>query len=815
VLRRSGLVLLCMIVPGERESAQDRGYSLRPVPISAVRVLDDFWSKRLETNRTVTIPFAFRQCETTGRVDNFAIACKLKQGEQSGIYPFDDSDVYKIIEGASYSLAIHPDPGLERYLDSLIALIAGAQEGDGYLFTARTNRAGRLVRWAGPERWSRLAGSHELYNLGHLYEAAAAHYAATGKQSLLRVALKSADLVLTDFGPRGRHIPPGHQEIELGLAKLFRVTGDRRYIDLARFFLDQRGRSVNGRTLWGSYSQDHKPVLEQEEAVGHSVRFMYMLAAMADVAALTGDSAYAAAAGRLWRNVVTRKMYLTGGVGATGAIEGFGAEYDLPNISAYCETCASIAEAMANHRLFLLSGETCYLDILERVLYNGFLSGYGMTGDRFFYPNPLASIGHQRSLWFECACCPSNITRFVPSIPGYIYAQRKSDVYVNLFVGSRVDLKVDGERVVLRQKTDYPWDGRCEVVVETAGRRPFTLNLRIPGWARNEPVPGDLYRNARPTSSEPGLMVNGIPVALPSSRGFARVTRVWKKGDRVLLVLPMEICRIVAHERVEADRGRVALERGPIVYCAEWPEFIDGPLPAIQNPEGRARPAVDSGSGGHVWNLVLPDSARLVPEIRPFLLGGVDVLVGQALTASSSGGSLHGTPVGFTAIPYYAWAHRGAGEMSVWLPRTLEVAQPLGGPSISSLAVLSSSPGNGAEAVRDAATPLSSADSSNGYFHSAGDSVWVEYRFQGPLEISAAEVYWFDNGGDVRSPKSWRMMLWQDGKWVPAYTSEKRWGVEVDCFNRVVFEAFRTTAVRLEAAGEPGKGIGVLEWRVR
>jgi hypothetical protein len=812
---RCCIVLLGVLMQENPAAVQPRDYALTPVPFTAVSVEDAFWSKRLETNRTVTLPFAFRQCEATGRVDNFAIACKLKQGEQSGIYPFDDSDVYKIIEGASYSLAIHPDPGLERYLDSLIILIAGAQERDGYLYTARTNGAGKLARWAGPERWSHLSGSHELYNLGHLYEAAAAHYAATGKRSLLGVALKSADLVLTDFGPQGRHSPPGHQEIEIGLAKLFRVTGDRRYIDLARFFLDQRGRSVNGRMLWGSYSQDHKPVLEQAEAVGHSVRFMYMLAAMADVAALAGDTAYATAAVRLWRDVVTRKLYLTGGVGATGAIEGFGAEYDLPNISAYCETCASIAQAMANHRLFLLSGEACYLDILERVLYNGFLSGYGMTGDRFFYPNPLASIGHQRSLWFDCACCPSNITRFVPSIPGYIYAQRKNDVFVNLFVGSRVDLKVDGECVALRQNTDYPWSGRCEVVVETAGRRPFTLNLRIPGWVRNEPVPGDLYRNARPTSGKPVLMVNGFPVTIRSSRGFARVTRVWKKGDRVLLVLPMEIRRIMAHERVEADRGRVALERGPIVYCAEWPEFIDRPPAAIQDPARRDRLEAGSRSAGHVWNLVLPDSARLAPEFRPSLLGGVQVLVGEALAASVADGRLRGDTIGFTAIPYYAWAHRGPGEMSVWFPRTPDVAQPLGGPSISSLAVLSASPGNGAETVRDGAAPISSADSSHGYFRAPGDSVWVEYRFQRPLEISAADVYWFDNGDDVRIPKSWRMMLWQDGRWVPAYTSEKGWGVEAHCFNRVVLEASRTTAVRLEAAGEPGKCVGVLEWRVQ
>lgn len=801
-VRRTGVVLLSALTLASAGAAPGRDYAYTPVPFTAVRFDDAFWSRRLQTNRTVTIPFAFRQCESTGRVDNFAIACGLKEGEQNGVFPFDDSDVYKVIEGASYTLAMIPDPGLERYVDSLITLIAGAQEADGYLYTARTNRSARLARWAGAERWSRLSGSHELYNLGHLYEAAAAHYAATGKRTLLNVALKSANLILTDFGPQARHIPPGHQEIELGLAKLFRVTGDQRYIDLARFFLDQRGRPEGGRTLWGTYNQDHKPLLEQEEAVGHSVRFMYMLAAVADVAALTGDTAYAAAARRLWHNVVTKKMYLTGGVGATGTIEGFGPEYDLPNISAYCETCASIAHAMANHRLFLLTGDSRYLDVLERVLYNGFLSGYGMSGDRFFYPNPLASIGHRRSLWFDCACCPSNITRFIPSIPGYVYAQRAREVFVNLYVGSRAVLKVEGEDVILRQKTDYPWSGRCEVIVDAASRRPLSLNLRVPGWARGEPVPGDLYRDAAATPDRARITVNGHPAVLRIVKGFACVTRTWKKGDRVVLLLPMNIRRILAHERVEADRGRVALERGPLVYCAEGADF---PSPA--------RGAGARGEG-HVWNLVLPDSTRLSAEFRAALLNGVEILRGEALAVSFAGGTIRTDPVTFTAIPYYAWAHRGGGEMAIWLPRTPEGAQPPGGPSLASRATLTASGGDRAEAVRDDVAPRSSADSSHGYFHSARDSFWLEYRFPDTREISAAEVYWFDNGDDIRYPKSWRMMLWQDGKWVPAYTSENHWGVELNAFNRVIFEAFRTVAVRLEAVANPGKRTGVLEWRL-
>ncbi len=802
-MRYDRLFLVTVALLGSAAAAPRHDYPYSPVPFTAVRLDDGFWSRRIETNRTVTIPFAFRQCESTGRVDNFAIACRLKQGEQSGVYPFDDSDVYKIIEGASYSLSVVPDPRLERYVDSLIALIAGAQEPDGYLYTARTNRAARLARWAGEERWSRLSGSHELYNLGHLYEAATAHYAATGKRSLLNVALKSASLLLTEFGPNARHIPPGHQEIELGLAKLYRVTGDSRYIDLARFFLEQRGRSENGRRLWGTYCQDHKPVLEQEEAAGHAVRFMYMLAAMADVAALTGDRAYAAAAGRLWQNVVTKKMYLTGGIGATGAIEGFGAEYDLPNVSAYCETCASIAHAMASHRLFLLTGDSRYLDVLERILYNGFLSGCGMSGDRFFYPNPLASIGHGRSPWFECACCPSNITRFVPSIPGYFYAQRDGEVYVNLYAGGRAALNVDGEPVLIRQKTSYPRDGRVEIVMDSAGGYPFTLNLRVPGWARGMPVPGGLYRDATPPAEEPSVAVNGATMALRAENGFFRLRRAWKSGDRIVLLLPMRIRRVVADERVESDRGRVALERGPLVYCAEGADF---------HPPGQGG---TDGVGGHVWNLVLPDSAKLNCVYYPALPGGVEALKGEALATSYIDGSPYAEPVAFAAIPYYAWGHRGAEEMTVWIPRTVAEARPTGGPSIGSLAELSASSGGPAEAVRDGFEPRTSSDTSHGWFASTGDTVWLEYRFPRPLEISATEVYWFDDAGNFGRPQSWRLLLWQDGKWVPAYTPENRWDVSLDGFNRVVFEAFRTAAVRLEAVPEPGRKVGVLEWRVQ
>ncbi|MCJ7680724.1 MAG: glycoside hydrolase family 127 protein, partial [Candidatus Aminicenantes bacterium] len=425
------------------ENSQD--YPIQPVPFTAVDVSDAFWSPRLEINRTVTIPYAFEQCEETGRVKNFEEAAKvlsaeIEQGQFCTAYTFDDSDLYKIIEGASYSLKVRYDPELDGYLDKLITTIAAAQEEDGYLYTARSVNAEKPHQWVKENRWDNLYMGHELYNMGHLYEAAYAHHLATGKRTLLDIALKNADLLVSVFGPDKQRGVPGHQVIEIGLAKLYRISGEQKYLDLAKYFLDDRGKA-EGRKLFGEYSQDHVPVIEQSEAVGHAVRAAYMYAGMADIAALTGDRSYIDAIDRIWDNVVTKKIYLTGGIGATGAWEGFGPAYELPNGSAYAETCASIANVFWNHRMFLLHGDARYIDVLERVIYNGALSGIGFSGDRFFYSNPLASFGqHSRRLWFTCACCPSNVTRFLPSIPGYAYAVRGDDVYVNLFIQSDADI---------------------------------------------------------------------------------------------------------------------------------------------------------------------------------------------------------------------------------------------------------------------------------------------------------------------------------------------------------------------------------------
>src|SRR5664280_2920857 len=501
--------IILMISGCARKSSTGEDYPIKPVPFTSVKLTDNFWAPRIKRNASITIPIAFGYCESTGRVKNFEIAAGRDTGKFQTIYPFDDSDVYKIIEGASYSLQTFPDPKLELYLDSLIHKIALAQEPDGYLYTnrtiAETHGGVGLHEWAGKNRWEMDSVlSHELYNLGHLYEAAVAHYQVTGKRTLLDIALKSADLVNKDFGWDRVKVYPGHQVIEMGLVKLYRVTGEKKYLDLARFFLDVRG--PNGE----AYNQANKKVIDQTEAVGHSVRATYMYSGMADIAAIEKDDAYLNAITRIWEDLVYGKIYITGGIGDTGGNEGFADPFVLPNMSAYCETCASIGDIFTNHRLFLLHGQSKYYDILEKTLYNSMLSGVSLSGDRFFYPNPLESNGqHLRQAWFGCACCPSNVARFVPAIPGYIYAVTDKDLYINLFISNDANMLLGKRKVNITQKANFPWDGKVEINVnpETSGN--FTLKIRIPGWARNEAIPGGLYKFMEMNTDPVKLSVNG------------------------------------------------------------------------------------------------------------------------------------------------------------------------------------------------------------------------------------------------------------------------------------------------------------------
>jgi DUF1680 family protein len=638
------ITAFCRAVANEENKAD---YPISAVSFTKVKLADDFWSKRIETNRTVTIPFGFNKCREEGRIRNFAKAGGLIDGKYEGKMPFDDTDVYKIIEGASYSLSIHPDRKLEKYIDEILEKIAAAQEDDGYLCTWKTLDPKKTpAQWVEPgPRWHNLGSSHELYNAGHMYEAAFAHYRATGKRNFLDIALKNADLIAETFGPGKKLDVPGHQIIETGLVKLYRATKDEKYLNLAKFFLDQRG-NAEGHKLYGAYSQDHKPVTEQDEAVGHAVRAVYMYAAMADIAGIMKDPAYLEATNKIWDNVVSKKIYITGGIGARHLGEAFGENYELPNKTSYNETCAAIGNVYWNHRMFLLSGDAKYIDVLERTLYNGMISGVSLSGDLFFYPNCLESDGKYkfnqgaltRQPWFDCSCCPSNVIRFIPSVPDYIFAHRGDSLYVNLFIAGKATFELDRANVVISQVTDYPWDGKVAIKVDPKTSAWFALNIRIPGWATGEPLPGGLYSYLNRSRERFTLKLNGRTISAGMNKGYAVIERKWSKGDVIELNLPMPVRRVIADEKVEDDVNKTALVRGPIVYCAEW---------------------VDNG--GKVLDMVIPDDARLQAE-RKDLFGGVMVITGDVLDKSGNERKL-------LAIPYYAWSHRGRGEMAVWLPR--------------------------------------------------------------------------------------------------------------------------------------------------
>ena len=783
---------------------QESGYPITPVHFVNVRLDDGFWAKRLETNRRVTIPHALAQCEITGRIRNFEIADSvlrgiLPEGKFCGRYGFDDSDVFKLVEGMAYAFhAKKDDAALDRQMDSLIAKIASAQEQDGYLYTMRTMKP--EDSWA-KERWvnDRMKGSHELYNAGHLYEAAVAHFAATGKRTLLEVALKSADLLVASFGPGKMHTVPGHQVTEMGLVKLYQVTGNRAYLELADFFIQQRGRGMpQGET----YNQDHIPVLEQSEAVGHAVRAGYLYAGMADVAVLKPGTGYLPVLEKLWEDVVAHKLYITGGIGAAGNIEGFGPRYELPNLSAYCETCAGIALAFWSHRMFLHSGDAKYMDVLERVLYNGFLSGVSMTGDRFFYPNPLETIhGTERSPWFTCACCPPNDIRFLASLPGYAYATRGRDLYVNLYMSGSASIPQGTGLLHIRQATNYPWDGRVTLTMgpglQDSGS--FSLRLRIPGWALGKPLPGNLYTYRDQSRDQVRISINGSPAEFPVEHGYAVLTRKWRSDDQVELLLPMQVRRVSAHEQIVDDRGKVALERGPIVYCLEGP---DQPEPWL-------------------LGLVIPDSSVLSTSFRADLLGGVQTISGFGIPThwTLEGGIRAAEPKPFVAIPYYAWAHRGKHQMTVWPASESKAAKPKPAPTLAYRGTLTVSGGRGGEAINDQLLPSNSNDPSLPRFHwwpKKGTTEWVQYHFPEPERISEVTTFWFDDSGsgECRVPASWEILYLDGATWKPV-GHPSLMSPEKDKPNRVTFDPVVTSDLRLSVRLRDDFSGGLYEWTVR
>jgi DUF1680 family protein len=769
---------LCVLAFSLAGPAHAQTTPRKAVPFPEVHIDDGFWSPRLKTNQTVTIEANLIQCERYGQINNFAVAGKLVPGKHKGLL-FNDADLYKVIEGIAYTLTTQRDADLEKRTDAIIDKIAAAQQPDGYL-----NTYYQLVK--PQQRWKNIQHGHELYCVGHLTEAAVAYHQATGKRKLLDVARKAADHVLDIFGPDKRQDTSGHEELELALVRLYQATGEQKYLDQAKFFLDVRGRA-DKRKLFGEYAQDHKPVREQTEVTGHAVRAMYLYCGMADVAAQTGDKELMAALERIWHDVVDRKMYHTGGIGPSAHNEGFTVPYDLPNDSAYAETCAAVGMALWNHRMFLMTGEGKYADVLERVVYNGLLSGVSLAGDKFFYVNPLGSVGkHHRQQWFECACCPDNVLRYVAGIGDRVYAHQDNTIWTVLYMGSTATVPLKDGKVKLTQETHYPWDGVVRIKVTPEKDFPFTLAARVPGWCKGAAV----------------VTVNGTAMKATPDKGFVNIHRTWKPGDEVRLELPMPVERVYAHPKVKADVGRVALQRGPIVYCLEGAD-----------------------NDGQVRNLVLPKDAPLTASFEKDLLRGVEVVRGEALAVTrGDDGKLATRKTKFQAVPYSTWDNRKPGQMVVWLPENPELAEIPGEQGVRANGILIQAshvyPADTLAALNDGGTPKSSKDHTiprMTWWDHKGTDEWLAYRFEKPREVSEVGVYWFDDTGigRCRVPAEWRL-LWQDGtEWkLVKLTADSRYGTALDQFNRITFEPVLTRELKLEVRLRGDYSGGVLKWTI-
>lgn len=790
------LILILFLTSLNSYAQKVLSYPIKTANLNEVNFTGGFWQQRYDTNIIVTIPFLIKEIKKTGRVANMEFAAGIKKGVFCTRYQFDDSDIYKTIEAASYDLAKNKNIKLKKQVDTLINIIVKAQTDDGYLYSPRSAPSKQIKKVIGPKRWSDLRWSHELYVLGHLYEAAVAYYRATGEKSLLNVALKNAALILKDFNPHALQIPPGHEEIEIGLVKLYLLTGEKKYLNEAKFFLDIRGRGpeLTGRKSWGDYAQDQKPVTEQTEAVGHAVRAAYLYSAMTDIAALTGNKDYLNAVNKLWQNVTYKKLYVTGGIGSTGWGEALGKNYDLPNASAYNETCSSVALMLWNYRMFLMTGNAKYLDVFERTLYNAFLSGISIQGNSFFYSNPLQSFGSEsRSHWFTCACCPPNAARFIASLPSRVYASDKNSIYVNLYCTSNADLMIGNSSVNLKQETNYPWGGNINLFVNPEKENEnFTVKLRIPSWSLGKPLDGNLYKFVHANGS-PVIKINNKKILFKIEKGFVSIKRNWKKNDHIELILPMEIHRVIANDSVDADKGMVVLQRGPVVYCVEWPENKD----SITN------------------NILLPDNEKLTSEFKPGLLNGLTVIKGDFLKYKFVDEHAVSYKEEIEAIPYYAWAHRGKGEMNVWLAREKSAVTPANGPGIIAESMLSSSPGKNIKALNDLADPENSKGQAIPFFvfnKDTGDK-WVQIDFPKLSEISAIKIYWVKNNDSrrLKVPLDWKVQFMQeDNNWGDVYATSA-YSVKKNEYSNVSFETVRTKSIRIKVTSQKNSDVGIYE----
>ncbi|MBI3844715.1 MAG: glycoside hydrolase family 127 protein [Planctomycetes bacterium] len=757
------------------------------VPLKQVQIRDAFWAPRREMNRKVSLVHNLDMLERSGNVRNFELAAAGKHEGYSGPV-YMDSDIYKAIEAVSYSLATDPDPELDKRVDAMIAKIAAAQMPDGYLDTHYQVNAPT-------KRFTNLRDHHELYCAGHLFEAAVAHFQATGKRTLLDVATRYADHIASIFGdvPGKRMGYPGHPECELALVKLSRATGQRRYFDLSRFFVENRGTHFFATEhatpldhYDGTYWLDEVPIRERRTIAGHAVRAGYLFSGVVDVARETGDAALLAMIDRVWKDATLKKTYVTGGIGPSGSNEGFTTEYDLPNLTAYQETCASVAMAMWNHRLNLLYGDARYADCVEQALYNGVLAGVSLDGKKFFYDNPLESRGdHHRSDWFGCACCPPNEARTLSGLGEYVYATSERALWVNLYVKGAVEATVAVARIAMDVATDYPWDGAVKFTLRPERETTFGLRLRVPGWCRGA-----------------SAKVNGAAESAPVERGYLVLDRAWKAGDVVDLDLPMPVRRVEASPLVADDRGTLAIARGPIVYCLEG---CDHDVP--------------------VTSIAIPAGATLTPKREPDLLGGIVVLHGDGEVAGESEwpGGLYRTAappkrVAVTAVPYCVWDNRAAGEMRVWIP-TSPPAPIAGGPERRAKIALSFTSGNSQPwGINDGVEPKSSSEQPaalcHWWPHKGGDE-WVEYTWPKPITTNGVRVYFFDDTGrgECRLPTAWKLEAKDGDTWKPVDVPSG-FAVKKDTWCEARFAPLTTTALRIAVTMQPGFAAGIHEWKI-
>ena len=816
------LSLIATLVFASANSAATADYPLKPVPFNKVEMTSDFWRPRLETQRKTLVPFAFEK--TQPGVEHLKAARDFLAGkkvEDHRAHRFIDSDLYKVMEGAAYLLQLRRDPELEKTLDDLADVIAGAQHKNGYLYPSHTTGAGSSKNMMGDKPYTFIVHSHELYNVGHMYEAAVAYYRATGKKKLLDVAEKNAvhinkvifegDENYNDGEPIRQ--APGHQEMELALVKLYRVTGKQLYLDMARKFLEIRGvTSVpDGEGVMSpTYAQQHAPVTEQKEAVGHAVRATYLYSAMADVGTLTGEPAYGKALDRIWGNITNTRMHITGGLGAVHGIEGFGPQYELPNSDAFNETCAAVGNVLFNYRMFLLHKDAKYLDVAEVALLNNVLAAVNLEGNRFFYVNPLDADGKYpfnhgtagRAPWFGTACCPSNMARLVPQVPGMTYAHDDNDLYITFFAESRTEIELNGTRVKIEQKTAYPNDGEISVDINPAKPTKFRLRLRIPTWTQGRFVPGELYRYADSITTPVTLSVNSKLIDVHIEKGFVSVEREWNAGDRVVLSLPMPVRITACHPAVKANTSRIAFTRGPFVLCAE---------------------GVDNGGATQrfFFNKVPDTSNASIKTAR--IKSGSFIQADVSAQAVTKNGDTKASKLALT--PYYAWNNRGPGSMTVWFPTRTDMAvyDPLALPKESVFREITAShtaDEDTISAIGDGHVDKWSSGNKVTRWTSRGQpgkAQWVIGRFPETKNIRSVGVFWMNRWqGDVKLPEKWSLEVEQNGKWNPfeLYTTDK-YDTRANQFN-VVHPAtpLKCDAIRIRMTPREDTSVGILELQV-